>query len=176
MNHGSPQMYSWNPSDLHTLRCTFFKWVEIFKVKCAPGFLTEIDFLILKMLFRYILKIVLYYWLYDWYLAFHSNLFFYRKRQNLWCHQTLAILVNFGYVYTYAVWVMAVRLKIPTCIMISPRHTHNIPPINWTSPDVLMISLDVLMVCPDVLMVSPRDTEHPPMYWTPLYRVITGPG
>ena len=41
----------------------------------------------------------------------------------------------------------------PTCIMISPRCTHGIPPMYWTPPDVLMI--------------SPQCTHGmPPMYWT----------
>ena len=74
----------------------------------------------------------------------------------------------------------------PKCIMISLRCTehppmsHGIPPMYWTSLDVLMVSPhihhdipsmywtspDVLMISPDVLMISPRCTEHPPMYWT----------
>ena len=76
-----------------------------------------------------------------------------------------------------------------------PDMYHDITPMYWTSPDVLMISPDVLMVSPwcihgiplmhwtspDVVMISPhmyhdipQCTEHPPMYswyppmyWTP---------
>ena len=48
----------------------------------------------------------------------------------------------------------------PDVLMISPRCTHDIPPMYWTSPDVLNI--------PRCIMVSPRCTEHPPMYsWYP---------
>ena len=49
----------------------------------------------------------------------------------------------------------------PDVLMISPRCTHGIPPMYWTSPDVLMVS-------PTFIMISPWCTEHPPMYlWYP---------
>ena len=62
----------------------------------------------------------------------------------------------------------------PTCIMISPRCTHGIPPMYWTSPDVLMMSPHMhhdippmYWTPPDVLMMSPQCTHGiPSMYWT----------
>ena len=56
-------------------------------------------------------------------------------------------------------WYPSDVLNIPQCTHVIPHIHHDIPPIYWTSPDVLMIP-------PDVLMVSPRCTEHPLMYWT----------
>ena len=54
-----------------------------------------------------------------------------------------------------------------------PQMYHDIPPMYWTSPDVLMISPRCTehppmysWYPPNVLMMSPRCTEHPPMYWT----------
>ena len=49
----------------------------------------------------------------------------------------------------------------PDVLMISPWCTHDIPPMYWTSPDVLMVS-------PTFIMISLRRTEHPLMYsWYP---------
>ena len=47
----------------------------------------------------------------------------------------------------------------PDVLMIFPRCTHGIPPMYWTSPNILMVS-------PTFIMISPRCTEHPPMYLT----------
>ena len=51
----------------------------------------------------------------------------------------------------------------PTCIMISLRCTHDIPPMYSWYP-------------PNVLMVSPRCTEYPPMYsWYPPTFIMISP-
>ena len=57
----------------------------------------------------------------------------------------------------------------PDVLMISPRCTHGIPPMYWTSPDVLMVSPHVhhdippmYWTSPDVLMISPRCTHGIP--------------
>ena len=71
-------------------------------------------------------------------------------------------------------------LNIPRCTHDIPRcthGTHGIPPMYWTSPDVLMVSPTCIMISPmywtspDVLMISPLCTYgSPPMYWTsPMY-------
>ena len=61
-----------------------------------------------------------------------------------------------------------------TFVTLLPHMHHDILPMYWTSPNVLMISPRCThgispmysWYAPDVLMVSPRCTEHPPMYWT----------
>ena len=60
-------------------------------------------------------------------------------------------------------------------IKLLPHMYHDIPPMYWTSPDVLMISprcthviLPMYWTSPNVFMISPRCTHDiPPMYWTP---------
>ena len=56
-------------------------------------------------------------------------------------------------------------------IKLLPHICHDIPPMYWTSPDVLMISPDVLMISPDVLN-TPRCTEIPRCTEHTLYRVV----
>ena len=59
-------------------------------------------------------------------------------------------------------------------IKLLPHMYHDIPPMYWTSPDVLMISPwcahgipPMYWTSPDVLMVSPHvHHDIPPMYWT----------
>ena len=55
-------------------------------------------------------------------------------------------------------WYLSDVLNIPNVLMVSLHIHHDIPPMYWTSINVLMISLNVLN--------THQCTEHPPMYWT----------
>ena len=57
----------------------------------------------------------------------------------------------------------------PDVLMISPRCTHGIPPMYWTSPDVLMVSPPRSSWYPSDVLNIPRCTHDiPPMYsWYP---------
>ena len=70
----------------------------------------------------------------------------------------------------------------PDVLMISPRCTHGIPPMYWTSPDVLMVSPHIhhdippmYWTSPDVLMISSDVLNIPRCTEHTLYRVDSIP-
>ena len=54
-----------------------------------------------------------------------------------------------------------------TCIMKPPCCTHDIPPMNWIPPDILMISPHMNRISPTWIMISPTWIMIFLMNWTP---------
>ena len=56
----------------------------------------------------------------------------------------------------------------PVVLITSLRCTHGIPPMYWTSPNVHMVSPTFIMISPDVWNIPWCTHDIPQMYWTPL--------